>query len=108
MSASASASATPALDNHLRMTDIVPNRRLEDIYSEETFSKEEVRWNGLAAHFERMFHRKPEFIARAPGRLNMIGEYVRHVCVPLLTVARTGTLTTSGMMFSPWRSKKTS
>ncbi|KAF7967965.1 hypothetical protein HWV62_32427 [Athelia sp. TMB] len=44
-----------------------------------------VRWDNLAQEFKARFGRKPAYIARAPGRVNLIGEHVDYAlfgCFP--------------------------
>lgn len=59
------------------MTDLIPNCSVEEIYSPRSVQDERVRWSSLTEHFRHTFHNEPQFIARAPGRLNMIGECVQ-------------------------------
>ncbi|KDQ52726.1 hypothetical protein JAAARDRAFT_40017 [Jaapia argillacea MUCL 33604] len=50
---------------------------LDEVYSSlGTATNHAVRWNDLAEEFENRFGRKPAFIARAPGRVNLIGEHI--------------------------------
>ncbi|KAF8910540.1 ribosomal protein S5 domain 2-type protein [Gymnopilus junonius] len=46
-----------------------------------------VRWNNLAEEFERRFGRKPQYIARAPGRVNLIGEHIDYALFGVLPAA---------------------
>ncbi|KAI0081041.1 Galactokinase [Panus rudis PR-1116 ss-1] len=39
-------------------------------------TKQAARFNELVAHFESSFGDKPQFIARAPGRVNLLGEHI--------------------------------
>ncbi|PFH45871.1 hypothetical protein AMATHDRAFT_70991 [Amanita thiersii Skay4041] len=45
------------------------------------------RWNRLVAEFERRFGRKPVYIARAPGRVNLIGEHIDYALFGVLPAA---------------------
>lgn len=48
---------------------------LDKIYSQApAVAREGVRWDGLTKHFEQLYGKKPDFVARAPGRVNIIGE----------------------------------
>ncbi|KAH9481177.1 Galactokinase [Psilocybe cubensis] len=46
-----------------------------------------TRWNNLAEEFERRFGRRPTYIARAPGRVNLIGEHVDYALFGVLPAA---------------------
>ncbi|TFY61255.1 hypothetical protein EVG20_g7125 [Dentipellis fragilis] len=46
-----------------------------------------VRWNNLAEAFEKQFGRKPAYIARAPGRVNLIGEHIDYALFGVLPAA---------------------
>ncbi|KAF8972142.1 galactokinase gal [Flammula alnicola] len=45
------------------------------------------RWNDLAEQFEKRFGRKPAYIARAPGRVNLIGEHIDYALFGVLPAA---------------------
>lgn len=51
---------------------------LDEVYPDdfELAVKQGARFNELAEEFEACFGRKPAFIARAPGRVNLIGEHI--------------------------------
>lgn len=52
--------------------------KLEDVYSShEAQLKQGQRWDALTKRFQESFGDKPQFIARAPGRVNVIGEHAR-------------------------------
>jgi galactokinase len=58
---------------------------LEDIYSKGNLVKEGERWDRLRSQFENQFGQKAHFIARAPGRVNLMGDHVDHMkfsCMP--------------------------
>lgn len=53
---------------------------LDQIYSHAGVLKNSRRWDELAAKFAQAFSGdKPDFIARAPGRVNLIGEHIDYV-----------------------------
>lgn len=57
--------------------DFVPLlHSLDTIYAPASRTRETVRWNDLKSEFQRIYDRPVDFIARAPGRVNLIGEYV--------------------------------
>ncbi|MCO5589783.1 hypothetical protein L7F22_043752 [Adiantum nelumboides] len=59
---------------------------LDRIYSKQRLSKEGQRWDSLNAQFKEEFDGdSPNFIARAPGRVNLMGDHVDHMrfsCLP--------------------------
>ncbi|KAI0725570.1 Galactokinase [Fomitopsis betulina] len=51
----------------------------------QTASVQASRWNDVAQEFEKRFGKKPAYIARAPGRVNLIGDHIDYVlfgCLP--------------------------
>ncbi|KAJ7576828.1 Galactokinase [Mycena floridula] len=46
-----------------------------------------TRWNSLTEEFETRFGRKPAYIARAPGRVNIIGEHIDYCLFGVLPAA---------------------
>jgi galactokinase len=61
---------------------------LSDVFGSLTTSLEHVtRWNNLAEEFEKRFGRKPTYIARAPGRVNLIGEHIDYALFGVLPAA---------------------
>jgi len=52
--------------------------RFEDIYPADAQEAQTTRWNNLMSSFEKNYEEKADFVARSPGRVNIIGE-VRHV-----------------------------
>ncbi|KAJ7253427.1 Galactokinase [Mycena rebaudengoi] len=61
---------------------------LTDLYANLGTSLDHVaRWNNLAEEFEKRFGRKPLYIARAPGRVNLIGEHIDYALFGVLPAA---------------------
>ncbi|UZJ57269.1 hypothetical protein CBS101457_006589 [Exobasidium rhododendri] len=59
--------------------------QLSDIYSSERLVREGIRWEDLRSRFQQEFGSQPEYIARAPGRVNLMGDHVDHMkfsCLP--------------------------
>jgi galactokinase len=50
---------------------------LRDIYPDGAIPVETRRWERLLAQFSEKYGRPAEFLARSPGRVNIIGE----VCI---------------------------
>jgi len=46
----------------------------EDIYPADAQEAQTTRWNNLLSSFEQNFGEKADFVARSPGRVNIIGE----------------------------------
>lgn len=47
---------------------------LRDIYPEDAIPAETKRWNSLLAKFKDLYGKQADFVARSPGRVNIIGE----------------------------------
>lgn len=62
---------------------------LADIYPPTALSVEEPRWNGLLAKFEKEYGHHAQFIARSPGRVNIIGEHIDYSLYSVLPMAIT-------------------
>ncbi|KAJ2866215.1 galactokinase [Coemansia aciculifera] len=59
---------------------------LSDIYGADV-DAQAVRYARLAATFKATFGSQPEFIARAPGRVNIIGEHIDYCGFPVFPMA---------------------
>lgn len=55
-----------------------------EVYSEDASPTQRKRWNSLIAKFEKTYNRKPDFISRSPGRVNIIGEVRSSTAPPTL------------------------
>lgn len=49
---------------------------LAALYSKERLVTEGQRWDKVRQQFEQSFGAAPQYIARAPGRVNLMGECV--------------------------------
>ena len=47
---------------------------LRDIYPEDALPVETKRWESLLAKFKELYGKQADFVARSPGRVNIIGE----------------------------------
>lgn len=54
------------------MIETVIPKKVSDYYS----SPAEVRYDSIFMRFKEKFHAMPDFVARAPGRVNIIGEHI--------------------------------
>jgi galactokinase len=48
--------------------------KLSDIYTEDAVEAQRKRWDNLLSAFKTSYGRPAEFVARSPGRVNIIGE----------------------------------
>ena len=55
------------------MTSHLPLLDVASIYSAARQPREAQRWHALTQHFEHAYGAPPHFVARAPGRVNIIG-----------------------------------
>ncbi|KAJ7698456.1 Galactokinase [Mycena metata] len=61
---------------------------LKDLYASlGTSLNHAERWSNLATEFETRFGKKPTYIARAPGRVNLIGEHIDYALFGVLPAA---------------------
>ncbi|KAL2918438.1 galactokinase [Polyrhizophydium stewartii] len=63
------------------------NARLEDIYDVAVLPAQRERYAAAAAAFEKHFGRRPDFFARSPGRVNLIGEHIDYAGYSVLPMA---------------------
>ncbi|CAK7242410.1 MAG: galactokinase [Sporothrix thermara] len=64
--------------------------RLEEIYTEDAVPSQTTRWQHLLAEFEQRYGKKADFVARSPGRVNVIGEHIDYSLYSVLPMAITG------------------
>ncbi|KAK2459880.1 hypothetical protein APHAL10511_008080 [Amanita phalloides] len=61
---------------------------LQDLYGSLGTSLDHItRWDNLAKEFQERFGKKPTYIARAPGRVNLIGEHIDYSLLGVLPAA---------------------
>lgn len=61
---------------------------LSDLFGSLGVSLKHVkRWNDLAIEFGKRFGKKPTYISRAPGRVNLIGEHIDYALFGVLPTA---------------------
>lgn len=59
----------------MNTTHFVPEvTTIEDVYPSESQAHQKQRWEHLLAKFQERYGHPAEFISRAPGRVNIIGE----------------------------------
>ena len=54
--------------------DVPKKTSLADVYPEDALKTQTKRWNELISTFQETYGKLPDFIARSPGRVNIIGE----------------------------------
>ncbi|KAH7552760.1 galactokinase [Bipolaris maydis] len=62
---------------------------LRDIYPEDAFPVETKRWDSLLARFKDLYGKQADFVARSPGRVNIIGEHIDYSLYEVLPMAIT-------------------
>ncbi|KAM7201992.1 Galactokinase [Rhypophila sp. PSN 637] len=72
------------------MTVSVPiARSLEDIYTSDALPSQTKRWDALLSKFQSIYGQAPDFVARSPGRVNIIGEHIDYSLYSVLPMAIT-------------------
>lgn len=70
------------------MDEPVPvTRSIDSLYPDANIPAQQKRWQNLIAQFEEKYNRKPAFVARSPGRVNLIGEHVDYSLYEVLPMA---------------------
>jgi galactokinase len=62
---------------------------LADIYPPEAVTVEAPRWNNLLSKFQSRYGHAASFVARSPGRVNIIGEHIDYSLYSVLPMAIT-------------------
>ncbi|KAH6990293.1 ribosomal protein S5 domain 2-type protein [Ilyonectria destructans] len=62
---------------------------LSDIYPADALAAEAPRWNNLVTKFEAIYGHPASFVARSPGRVNIIGEHIDYSLYSVLPMAIT-------------------
>ena len=70
------------------MTASVPVvKDIEHVYYPDDLPREQARFTHLLNRFSEVYNNKAEFVARSPGRVNIIGEHVDHQLYEVLPMA---------------------
>ncbi|KAF7726721.1 galactokinase [Apophysomyces ossiformis] len=69
------------------MSDVPAYDSLDKIYDIDAVVKQGQRYNGLIQKFTEMYGFRPHFIARSPGRVNLIGEHIDYCGFGVLPMA---------------------
>jgi len=60
---------------------------IKEIYPEAAVASQKERWESLLARFEELYGEPPSFVARSPGRVNLIGEHIDYNLYDVLPMA---------------------
>lgn len=71
------------------MATVPSVKSLADIYPEDAVAQQSARWNDLYAKFRAAYDSEPAFVARSPGRVNIIGEHIDYSLYSVLPMAIT-------------------
>ncbi|KAI4153063.1 MAG: hypothetical protein L6R39_001684 [Caloplaca ligustica] len=70
------------------MDDPVPvTDSIDTLYPDANIPSQRERWRNLVKHFEDKYGEKPTFVARSPGRVNLIGEHIDYSLYDVLPMA---------------------
>ena len=62
-------------------------KSIDTLYPETNIPFQKERWKRLLAQFEDRYGKKPTFVARSPGRVNLIGEHIDYSLYEVLPMA---------------------
>ena len=62
---------------------------LDQIYTDDALPTQKKRWEHLLSKFESRFGHPADFVARSPGRVNIIGEHIDYSLYSVLPMAIT-------------------
>ncbi|KAM3509630.1 hypothetical protein MY11210_006230 [Beauveria gryllotalpidicola] len=72
------------------MASVPVVKSLADIYPDDALAQQTSRWNALYARFRSAYaDAVPDFVARSPGRVNIIGEHIDYSLYSVLPMAIT-------------------
>lgn len=74
--------------------ELVPQTKsIAEVYATDDASvtaaapEHQQRWTGLVQQFHRLHNQRPDFVARSPGRVNIIGEHIDYSLYDVLPTA---------------------
>lgn len=62
-------------------------KHLEDLYPRDALESQRARFEHLKIRFSELYGRSPHFVARSPGRVNLIGEHIDYSLYEVLPMA---------------------
>ena len=70
--------------------DVPTTQSLDYIYESSELPAQQKRWAALQKQFRELYGKGPDFIARSPGRVNIIGEHIDYSLYDVLPMAISG------------------
>lgn len=74
--------------------ELVPQTEsIAEVYATDDASAQSLapeikaRWHALVSHFTKLYGHRPDFVARSPGRVNIIGEHIDYSLYDVLPTA---------------------
>ena len=64
-------------------------KNLEDLYPQDALESQRARFEHLKTQFSQLYGRSPRFVARSPGRVNLIGDHIDYSLYEVLPMAIT-------------------
>ncbi|MCJ1292866.1 galactokinase [Xylographa carneopallida] len=62
-------------------------KSLDFVYEAASLPAQQKRWDALRSRFSSLYGKEPDFIARSPGRVNIIGEHIDYSLYEVLPMA---------------------
>ncbi|KAK5169495.1 galactokinase [Saxophila tyrrhenica] len=62
---------------------------LAEVYPQEALDKQTKRWQTLLSTFQDRYGKRPDFVSRSPGRVNIIGEHIDYSLYEVMPMAVT-------------------
>lgn len=59
----------------------------DDASAKSVAPEHQARWNSLVSQFNKLYGHRPDFVARSPGRVNIIGEHIDYSLYDVLPTA---------------------
>ncbi|MCJ1286950.1 galactokinase [Xylographa opegraphella] len=62
-------------------------KSLDFVYEAASLPNQQKRWDALRSRFSSLYGQEPDFVARSPGRVNIIGEHIDYSLYEVLPMA---------------------
>jgi len=73
--------------NNTNLDSLLVTDDIRNIYLNESIPFQQIRYDNFISLFTKLFKEKPHFVARAPGRVNLIGEHIDYAGYAVLPMA---------------------